>query len=167
MVAGRGGALERLPVVGASCNGGAVEKIVIGEGAMGLCAVTETDVYQRRWRAAAGPLEPLFVNAAGEALGFRQYADLLAAALVCVRRDPREYTTHSLRIGGATALASAGVPEFLIAQLGRWRSLCFRIYCRRDKRLHAGAAAVMAVARPRLPGPGRPGRVCEWGRDVP
>ncbi len=51
-------------------------------------------------------------------------------------------------------LASAGVQDFLIVQLGRWRSLCFRIYCRRDKRLHAWVAAVIASTQYRYSGQG-------------
>lgn len=37
---------------------------------------------------------------------------------------------HSLRAGGATALALAGVPEHLIQRIGRWASEAFQIYIR-------------------------------------
>ena len=44
--------------------------------------------------------------------------------------DPEKFSTHSLRIGGATALAAAGVPDSTIQTLGRWKSLAFLVYIR-------------------------------------
>jgi hypothetical protein len=44
--------------------------------------------------------------------------------------DPSEYGSHSLRSGGATALADAGCPEVILKTLGRWSSECYRIYAR-------------------------------------
>ena len=41
-----------------------------------------------------------------------------------------DYTSHSFRIGGATAAAEAGVAPNIIQKLGRWKSDCFRIYIR-------------------------------------
>ena len=38
--------------------------------------------------------------------------------------------THSLRIGGATLLSKAGVPEHVIQKIGRWSSGCFKKYVR-------------------------------------
>lgn len=45
-----------------------------------------------------------------------------------LRLDPRGFSGHSLRRGGATALLEAGVSESLIAAHGRWRSLAYRRY---------------------------------------
>jgi len=39
-------------------------------------------------------------------------------------------STHSFRIGGASALASVGVPVYVIQAIGRWSSDCFKIYLR-------------------------------------
>lgn len=44
--------------------------------------------------------------------------------------NPSEFGTHSLRSGGATALADAGCPEVVLKTLGRWSSECYRIYAR-------------------------------------
>ena len=126
---------------------GAGDQIVLGPGAWGLCIVEEMWAYLHRWRAGAAASEPLFVDGHGAAIGFSKYAALVAAAIGAIGEDPRAYTPHSWRIGGATAAAAAGIPEFLIQQLGRWKSLCFKIYTRRDKRLHGGAAALMASSR--------------------
>ena len=38
---------------------------------------------------------------------------------------------HSLRAGGATALAEAGIPPHIIQAIGRWSSDAFQIYIRR------------------------------------
>jgi hypothetical protein len=42
--------------------------------------------------------------------------------------DPAEYSGHSFRRGGTTALQMAGVPESTIASHGRWKSLAYRSY---------------------------------------
>lgn len=44
--------------------------------------------------------------------------------------DPSRYRTHSLRIGGASMLAAAQVPDYVIQKLGRWKSLAFLEYIR-------------------------------------
>jgi len=45
---------------------------------------------------------------------------------------PPEYADHSLRSGGATALAIAGVPADRIQAIGRWSSNTFQIYIRKN-----------------------------------
>jgi hypothetical protein len=42
--------------------------------------------------------------------------------------SPAEYSGHSFRRGGTTALQMAGVPESTIASHGRWKSLAYRSY---------------------------------------
>ena len=51
---------------------------------------------------------------------------------------PASISGHSLRAGGATALAEAGVPPHLIQAMGRWASDSFKIYIRRHPTLLAG-----------------------------
>jgi hypothetical protein len=43
--------------------------------------------------------------------------------------DPTRISSHSLRIGGASALAAAGVPDYIILDMGRWKSLVFFDVC--------------------------------------
>jgi integrase len=45
---------------------------------------------------------------------------------------PPEYAGHSLRSGGATALAIAGIPADRIQAIGRWSSSTFQIYIRKN-----------------------------------
>lgn len=44
--------------------------------------------------------------------------------------DPSRVSSHSLRVGGASALAAAGLPEYLIKEMGSWRSNAFLTYLR-------------------------------------
>lgn len=53
---------------------------------------------------------------------------------------------HSLRAGGATALAEAGIPSHIIQAIGRWASDTFQIYIRQHPVL---LAALMYGPRPR------------------
>jgi hypothetical protein len=45
---------------------------------------------------------------------------------------PSSYAGHSLRSGGATSLAEAGVDPSVIQAVGRWSSPAFRIYIRKN-----------------------------------
>lgn len=61
------------------------------------------------------------------------YEDVLHAIRAIVRlsgEDPSEFGTHSLRIGGATALFSAGADMTTIRTLGRWSSDIYHLYVR-------------------------------------
>jgi hypothetical protein len=42
----------------------------------------------------------------------------------------QRFRTHSPRIGGASALANKGAPDYVIQRLGRWKSLAFLDYLR-------------------------------------
>ena len=53
------------------------------------------------------------------------------------------FTTHSLRIGGASALANRGVPDYMIQRLGRWKSLAFLDYLRMSLEGFARSMAVI------------------------
>jgi hypothetical protein len=45
---------------------------------------------------------------------------------------PKDYAGHSLRSGGATSLAEAGVSPDIIQAMGRWSSESFKIYIRKN-----------------------------------
>ena len=46
------------------------------------------------------------------------------------RQTRRRISSHSLRIGGATALFAAGADPIHIRTMGRWSSDCYRLYVR-------------------------------------
>jgi len=58
--------------------------------------------------------------------------------------DERRYSTHSLRIGGATLLAAAGLPDYMIQLIGRWKSLAFLQYIRSNESMFSKALSVLS-----------------------
>ena len=58
---------------------------------------------------------------------YRLNAAVKAAATAC-GFDGERFSTHSLRIGGATIMAAAGLPNHYIQKMGRWKSLTFLGY---------------------------------------
>ena len=60
--------------------------------------------------------------------------------------DPSRYSSHSLRIAGASALAAAGKPDWFIKKMGRWKSLAFLQYIQFS--VTSMRAAVTAIISP-------------------
>ena len=62
--------------------------------------------------------------------------------------DATRFSGRSLRIGGATELASMGVPQLTIQLMGRWDSAIYRAYTRvsRGQALRYSAALSHAGA---------------------
>ena len=56
--------------------------------------------------------------------------DIIKKLMIAVGEDPDEFGTHSLRIGGATALYAQGATPMVIRTMGRWSSDCYRLYVR-------------------------------------
>ena len=59
--------------------------------------------------------------------------------------DSSRYSGHSLRIGGATSAAEAGLSQWQIKLLGRWNSQAYQVYIKQDPRACADLAARMAA----------------------
>lgn len=55
-------------------------------------------------------------------LSYSRMRELFRAKLQELGFDPNQYGLHSLRAGGASAAANAGVPDRLFKRHGRWRS---------------------------------------------
>ena len=75
---------------------------------------------------------PLFRDpATGQPLRTNHLRDVIRELMRAVGEpDPSQFGTHSLRIGGATALFVAGADETVIRTMGRWSSDCYRLYVR-------------------------------------
>ena len=58
----------------------------------------------------------------------------------------RGISSHSLRIGGATAALAAGVPPEAIRLMGRWDSDVYEIYCQQEQSRQAAMRIGMIVA---------------------
>ncbi|KAG3112375.1 hypothetical protein PI124_g8408 [Phytophthora idaei] len=54
-----------------------------------------------------------------------EVAKIVKAAAQEEGLDPTRFSTHSVRIGGATKLLNAGVDSLTTKVLGRWLSSCF------------------------------------------
>ena len=74
------------------------------------------------------PHLPLFHFTDGRLLMRYSLATSLKECILAVGENPKHFSTHSLRIGGATAVAAAGITPSIIQELGRWQSNCFRHY---------------------------------------
>ena len=55
-------------------------------------------------------------------LSYSRLRELLSDRIQGLGMDPKQFGMHSLRAGGATAAANAGVPDRLFKRHGRWRS---------------------------------------------
>ena len=73
---------------------------------------------------------PLFHFVSGKFLTRRTFSNILYECLIAAGVHPKRYSTHSLRIGGATVAALARVHPSLIKDLGQWRSECYCRYTR-------------------------------------
>ena len=58
----------------------------------------------------------------------------------------KDYSAHSLRIGGACALLAAGKSDLVIRLMGRWSSWCFSVYTRLRPGMVRDAASSMIKA---------------------
>lgn len=58
------------------------------------------------------------------------------------------FSGHSLRRGGATSLSLRGVSSDVIRIMGRWRSMCYRLYIDSSNQSLRMAAAQMAMVTP-------------------
>jgi hypothetical protein len=68
---------------------------------------------------------------------------LLKRAAATSVLDPTRFSTHSVRIGGATALLNAGADRLVVKLMGRWLSNAFEEYPVLSSKGSAGLARLM------------------------
>ena len=92
------------------------------------------DLAEDMWRYAvwARPTEdgPFFVYRNSIRLSYHSYTKNIKMTATRLGFADKFFSTHSLRIGGASALAAAGVRDSTIQLMGRWKSLAFLMYIR-------------------------------------
>ena len=77
--------------------------------------------HDRVFRAVVHTKEGERLHKAG-GLSYSKLRELLLERIALLGMDPRLFGMHSLRAGGATAAANAGVPDRLFKRHGRWKS---------------------------------------------
>ena len=111
--------------------GGKTCPLVIGSGGTFVDAVSEV-----RNMLAVDPVSaadrsstPLFRDpSTNRPLAYEFMNATVKALMRAIGEDPSEFATHSLRIGGASALFAAGANETVIRTMGRWSSDLYRLY---------------------------------------
>jgi hypothetical protein len=76
------------------------------------------------------PSRPIFVWATGKGLTSSEVSKALRETLVAVGQDPKEFSAHGFRLGGATEAAQQGASDAELRMLGRWSSSAFLTYVR-------------------------------------
>ena len=89
-----------------------------------LCPIKALKLYQQYAPVRTGPF---FQFSDGRYLTRR---GLMGVLTLIKPHDVDNISTHSFRIGAATAAAAAGYPRWAIQAMGRWSSDCFRTYIR-------------------------------------
>lgn len=129
---------ERAVLMMAPCKnmhhlGGKTCPLVIGAGGEFVDSIKElenmlrVDPTPEHLRAST----PLFRDpATNSPLRYDVINGWIKRLMVAVGENPDEFATHSLRIGGATALFAAGANETVIRTMGRWSSDLHRLYVR-------------------------------------
>ncbi len=82
---------------------------------------------------AKSPLEPLFLDHAGNPVSRTWFQKQLKSVLLSAGISAAIFSSHSFRIGAATSAAQKGLTKHQIQTLGRWSSEAFQSYIRTDQ----------------------------------
>ena len=130
--------LERVVIMMHPCKNmkilsGKTVPLVIGAGGMFIDAVAEITNMLKVDPAAGFSRRqvPLFrVPATNGSITKEAVHQIVKELMIVVGENPTHFGTHSLRIGGATALFAAGADPTVIRTMGRWSSDIYRLYVR-------------------------------------
>ena len=107
-------------------------KLTIAKSNSTVCAVTALRDYLLQTNPS-GATQPLFQFSDGRHLTRSSLTNNLRALLKVCGLDSTCYASHSFRIGAATTAGAAGLPDWLIKVLGRWKSDAYQLYIRTPK----------------------------------
>ena len=113
--------------------GGKTCPLVIGAGGTHVDAVAEMRnlLLVDPVDPSVAHLTPLFRDPlTNTPLRYDTINSCIKSLMESVGENPAEFSTHSMRIGGATALFAAGANETVIRTMGRWSSDMHRLYVR-------------------------------------
>ena len=86
------------------------------------CGITDLSADEFLFRAIAKGKGYEKLRKTNKALSYTRVREILLAGLREIGVDTKSFGTHSLRSGGATEAANAGIPDRLFKKHGRWRS---------------------------------------------
>ncbi|KAE9354979.1 hypothetical protein PR003_g3067 [Phytophthora rubi] len=115
-----------------------------------LCPVAAARLclnIRAQWLATGRKLGPYLTSVSStRTIKKTQVANLIKMSAADMGLPRSDYSTHSLRIGGACALLAAGKSDLVIRLLGRWASWCFTVYTRLRPGMIRDAASCMIKA---------------------
>ncbi len=115
-------------------QGGRGEIITIGKHeSKEVCPVGAMQQYLTMRPQGEGPL---FIHLQGEPLTAAQFSSVLKKGIQTIGLDPENFSSHSFRIGAATAAAANGTPLHDIKNMGRWRSQSVLSYIRPQREIN-------------------------------
>ena len=107
-------------------------KLTIAKSNSTVCAVTALRDYLLQTTSSVAT-QPLFQFSDGRHLTRSSLTNNLRVLLKICGFDSTCYASHSFRIGAATTAGAAGLPDWLIKVLGRWKSDVYQSYIRTPK----------------------------------
>ena len=99
--------------------------LLIASTGTSLCPVSALKHYLKYSKVSQGPL---FQFSDGRFLTWTLISLTVHKALSNQGLDIKRYSSHSFRIGAASAASAAGLSDSLMKSLGRWRSSCYQRY---------------------------------------
>ena len=119
-------------------------KTMYKSGVDDVCVVSALQTFRemapQRFGQGCEALRPLFRWSGGQVLKRSQVQNVLQRAATAVGLPPERFRSHSLRIGGASAMFQATGEIELVKRTGRWSSSAVQRY------LHDGEVALKGVA---------------------
>ena len=130
--------MERLVLMMAPCKNmkhlsGKTCPLVIGAGGSMVCAIREVQNMLKVDPTPPGEAArtPCFRDPSNNtALSTTQILSMVRQMATALGENPLHFGTHSMRIGGATALFAQGADETVIRTMGRWSSDIHKLYVR-------------------------------------
>ena len=127
-----------------------------------LCPVEAMANYEFAFPGRLGEALPLARYGDGKPIRREHIQQLLEQATIATGGDPGRIGTHSLRIGGATALYHTVQDLAYVQRFGRWASDAYHVYLWDSHELTKGLASKMAQAKGTLTTP-KPARLPREG----
>ena len=100
--------------------------------------------FPARFHGGAESHRPFARWANGQHIRREQVQEILRRAAIAVGLPPERFMTHSLRVGGASALYHAVGDIEVVKRWGRWKSSAFHVYLWDSHEQQLGVAKRMA-----------------------